>query len=185
MFYSRVIRQTVKSGVLSSTQHTLVVCGGMADRDALRPAGLESVTISNLDRRTADDCTPYRWDFQDAERLTYADKSFDIAIVSAGLHHCHSSHRALLEMYRMARKAVLVIEARDNLLIRTAVKLGFTVDYELEAVSDEGFETGGIANGSVRTLFTDGLNGKCLRPSRVLPRSINLISSPLRAADSL
>jgi ubiquinone/menaquinone biosynthesis C-methylase UbiE len=60
----------------------------------------------------------------DAERLTYGDGSFDVVIAHAGLHHCHSPHRALLEMYRVARKAAIAFESRDSRLIRTAVRLG-------------------------------------------------------------
>ncbi len=60
-------------------------------------------------------------------------------MVHAGLHHCGSPHRALLEMYRVARKAAVVFEARDSLMMRSAVALGFTNDFELEAVSSEGY----------------------------------------------
>jgi SAM-dependent methyltransferase len=79
---------------------------------------------------------------QDAEHLTYEDKSFDIVVVHAGLHHCYSPHRALLEMYRVARKCVVAFESRDNLLIRTAVRLGLTVDYEVDSVANG---KGGVA----------------------------------------
>ena len=69
-------------------------------------------------------------------------------VVHAGLHHCPSPHRALLEMYRVARKCAIVFEARDSLMMRAAVRLGLTVDFELEAVSVD-FKTGGLNNGPV------------------------------------
>jgi hypothetical protein len=65
------------------------------------------------------------------------------------LHHCASPHRALLEMYRVARKAAAVFEARDSLMMRSAIALGFTGDFELEAVSGEGYESGGLNNGPI------------------------------------
>src|SRR5262249_53502414 len=94
----------------------------------------------------------YVWERQDAENLTYGDGAFDVAMVHAGLHHCPSPHRALLEMYRVARKAVVVFEARDSLMVRTAVALGFASDFELEAVSGEGYESGGLNNGPIPNL---------------------------------
>ena len=73
-------------------------------------------------------------------------------MVHAGLHHCGSPHRALLEMYRVARKAAVIFEARDSLMMRSAVALGFTCDFELEAVSHEGYESGGLNNGPIPNL---------------------------------
>ena len=55
------------------------------------------MTISNVDE-SGDVYAPYAWSRQDAEALDLPDGSFDLAAVSAGLHHCASPHRALLEM---------------------------------------------------------------------------------------
>jgi hypothetical protein len=55
-------------------------------------------------------------------------------------------------MYRVARKAVVVFEARDSLMMRAAVSLGFTGEFELEAVSGEGYESGGLNNGPIPNL---------------------------------
>ena len=57
---------------------------------------------------------PYAWERQDAEALGYEDGSFDWGVVSAGLHHCRSPHAALLELYRVARRGLLALEARDS-----------------------------------------------------------------------
>jgi SAM-dependent methyltransferase len=104
----------------------------------MREVGFSDFTITNLD----DEMANHR---QDAENLTYEDGSFDTVIVHAGLHHCHSPHRALLEMYRVARKCAVAFEARDSLMMRAAVKLGFTMDYEHSAISADG-NRGGVAD---------------------------------------
>jgi len=127
----------------------LVVCGGEADRDAFRGAGFENVTISNLGAGDEDAFTPYAWSVLDAEDLSCEDGAFEVVVVSAGLHHCRSPHRALLEMYRVARRAVLVIESRDSALMRAGVRLGFVDEYELTAVAAHGFESGGVRDSSV------------------------------------
>jgi SAM-dependent methyltransferase len=142
-FYAEILR---KSGI-PRDQSILVACGGELDRDTLVDEGFTAVTISNLDiRLRGDEFSPYAWSFQDAEALNFADGAFDYCIVHAGLHHCASPHRALLEMYRVARKGVIAFEARDSLLMRTAVRAGRVPLYEAAAVRSHDFRYGGVRN---------------------------------------
>jgi len=148
-FYRSVLEQLLDDGVLRRELTVLVVAGGPADRDVFHELGFEHVTISNVDEEVAAaELAPYEWSFQDAEALTYADGSFDLTVVSAGLHHCRSPHRALLELYRVARVAALALESRDSALMRVAVKLGAVDEYELAAVAAHGLRSGGVANTS-------------------------------------
>jgi SAM-dependent methyltransferase len=148
-FYARTLRRLLDDGIVRRDMSVLVVCGGEADRDAFLGQGFEHVTISNLGEREDDAFRPYAWSVQDAEQLACADGGFDVVAVSAGLHHCRSPHRALLEMYRVARRGVLVIESRDSALMRAGVRLGFVDEYELTAVAAHGFESGGVRDSSV------------------------------------
>jgi ubiquinone/menaquinone biosynthesis C-methylase UbiE len=148
-FYVRTLVNLLESGTLSISDSVLVVCGGPFDKTSLEEVGFLNVTITNLDDRVDNLFTPYAWDRQDAEDLSYPDNQFDLVIVHAGLHHCPSPHRALLEMFRVARKCALAFEARDSLTLRIAKALGFTVDYEIEAVSGDKFERGGLNNGPI------------------------------------
>ena len=146
-FYRRVLVSLLADGVLDPSMSVLVSCGGSADRDALAGAGFTNVTITNVDSAGDDGAlAPFAWEHQDAEDLTHGDESFDVAIVSAGLHHCRSPHRALLELYRVARVAVIALESRDSSLMRLAVRLGAVDDYELAAVAAHGLQSGGVAN---------------------------------------
>jgi SAM-dependent methyltransferase len=148
-FYRRVLEQLLDQGVVRRDMTVLVVAGGPADRDVFRELGFEHVTISNVDEEVAAaELAPYEWSFQDAEALTYADGSFDLTVVSAGLHHCRSPHRALLELYRVARVATLALESRDSALMRVAIKLGAVDEYELAAVAAHDLRSGGVANTS-------------------------------------
>ena len=106
----------------------------------MRQVGFADFTITNLDGGRAN----HR---QDAENLTYGDGSFDVVIVHAGLHHCHSPHRALLEMYRVARKCIVAFESRDSLLMRAAVRMGLTESYEESGITADG--RGGVADTGV------------------------------------
>jgi SAM-dependent methyltransferase len=140
-FYERVLRELVDAGHVRRDFRVLVVAGGPVDREAFAACGFTSVTFTNLagdgDER------------QDAEALTYGDDTFDFAVISAGLHHCASPHRALLELYRVARRGVLALEARDSTLMRVAQRLGVVDEYELTAVADNAFSAGGVRNSPV------------------------------------
>jgi len=148
-FYRRVLTSLLDDGLLQREMSVLVVAGGTADSVAFESTGFERVTITNLDESQAPaDLAPYSWAYEDAERLTLPDESVDLAVVSAGLHHCRSPHRALLELYRVSRVAVLAIESRESALMRLGIKVRAVDDYELAAVAAHGLRAGGVANSS-------------------------------------
>ena len=137
-FYLNVLRRLLDAGTISTTDSVLVVCGGPLDEAVTAKVGFQNVIVTNLDNEMSNT-------FQDAENLTYENGSFDVVIVHAGLHHCHSPHRGLLEMYRVARKCVVVFEARDSMLMRIAIRAGLTEDFERSAISADGLR-GGVAD---------------------------------------
>jgi SAM-dependent methyltransferase len=149
-FYTGALRELMARGILDAGMRVLAVAAGATDRDVFRGLGFEDVTLTNIeDRPPLAVCEPYRWEHQDAESLTFPDEAFDWAVVSAGLHHCSSPHRALLELYRVAQRGVLAVEARDCALTRLAVRLGVVDAYELPAVAANGFRAGGVRDTSI------------------------------------
>jgi SAM-dependent methyltransferase len=146
-FYGEVVTELLKAGILGTRMRVLVTCGGRTDRTVLKKYGFQDVVISNVDQRPKkEDFEPYSWCHEDAERLTFEDESFDFCIVHSGLHHCYSPHRALLEMYRVARKGLLLFEPYDNLLTRLGVRLKVGQEYEHAAVHFNGGHYGGVGN---------------------------------------
>lgn len=146
-FYLRTVRALLEAGALAREQRVLVVAGGSADRDVFLELGVGDVTITNVEDAPAEGAyEPYRWERQDAEQLTYEDDAFDFGVVSAGLHHCRSPHRALLELYRVSRRGLLAIESRDSAAMRLAARVGLVDDYELAAVVANAFRHGGVRN---------------------------------------
>jgi SAM-dependent methyltransferase len=150
-FYSETLRRLLDDGWLGLDSSVLVVCGGRYDRDVFRGLGFRRVTISNLDSRLdsrmdGSEFAPYPWSLQDVESLGFEDGAFDFVVVHQGLHHCHSPHRGLLEMYRVARRGVLAFEPRDTRLVRLGVRLGFGQEYEIAAVAGNGLRAGGVGN---------------------------------------
>jgi SAM-dependent methyltransferase len=146
-FYRDTLKHMIRENVLSPAMRVVVACGGTYDRDILCDLGFKDVTITNLDSRLkGTEFAPYEWSYQDVEQLTFANDSFDFAIVHNGLHHCFSPHHGLLELYRVAKYGVLAFEPRDTLLVRIGVKLNFGQTYELAAVSHNGMQFGGVGN---------------------------------------
>ncbi|HZW07100.1 MAG TPA: methyltransferase domain-containing protein [Phycisphaerales bacterium] len=144
------LRKLMAEGHLSVNDTVLTVCAAGFEYQLFQKLGFKNVVITNLDVRTPPEAyAPYRWEKQDAMQLSAANESFDWCFVHAGLHHCDSPHRALLELYRVARKGVIAMEARDSLAMRTAVKLGLTGEYELEAVVRNDMKHGGLNNTAV------------------------------------
>lgn len=149
-FYQRTIAALLASGALTREMRVLVGCAGRPDRDLLHGLGFTHVTISNVDvRYDGTEFAPYPWSFQDAEHLDFPDGSFDACIVHNGLHHCYSPHRALLELYRVARRCVVVFEPRDTLLTRVGVKLNLGQEYEVAAVVGNDLRFGGVRNTAI------------------------------------
>jgi SAM-dependent methyltransferase len=140
-FYERVLGALLEQGLLERDLRILVVAGGEVDRAAFAALGFTDVTITNLSE--AGD------ERQDAEALGYPDDTFDVAVISAALHHCASPHRALLELYRVGRRGLVAFEARDSALMRLAQRLHVVDEYELTAVADNGFASGGVRNTQV------------------------------------
>ncbi len=146
-FVKSVLEKLIRENTIRLDESILAVCAGSEEKDLFLLLQCNNVTISNLDNRVkGDEFSPLRWSFQDAQNLSFPDNSFDFTFVSDGLHHCQSPHRALLEMYRVARKGVIVFEGRDSLLMRIANRLKLVSEYELEAVVDNGYRFGGVNN---------------------------------------
>lgn len=142
-FYTRVLAGWVRDRGAS----ILVVGGGATDRSVLLKLGFQNAVISNLDSPTdTRPFAPYDWRILDAENLQCRDEEYDYVIVHAALHHCASPHRALLEMYRVARHALILFESRDSLVMRIVEALGLTETYETSAVYYNRCECGGVRN---------------------------------------
>jgi len=138
-FYVHVLKTALNDGALRANDRVLVVCGGDKDEASLRAAGLQNFELSNIGGGVA----------VDVENLSYPDEAFDAVIVHSGLHHCASPHRGLLEMYRVAKRCIILFEPADNFVTRLGQKLGIGQTYEFAAVHGNRLECGGWRNTSV------------------------------------
>jgi SAM-dependent methyltransferase len=130
---------------LSNRQARILVVGAEDnDMQVFRHLGFSNITLLNLGFRCP--TLPEGWSFAhgDGHALPFPDGSFDAVVTHATLHHCRSPHRVLLEMYRVAREAVVFIEARDSSLMRWVEFFGVTQSYEVTAVFGNGGVRGGV-----------------------------------------
>jgi SAM-dependent methyltransferase len=145
-----VISELLADGTISRSDTVIAVCAGEREHELFSTYNFEHVVISNINEQEHIDWSPsYTWSCQDAQALSYEDGSFDFAFVANGLHHCSSPHRAMLEMYRVARKGIIVIESRRSLLMQVANRLGLSPEYEVEAVVGSELEHGGVDNTAI------------------------------------
>jgi glycosyltransferase involved in cell wall biosynthesis/SAM-dependent methyltransferase len=122
----------------AAPETVLVVCCG---------SGMEAEMVARTGRRVvALDLSPEavarareraaRFDFRldlvvgDAEHLPFADSSFDFVFVHDGLHHLSDPYRGVREMFRVARRAVVIAEPADAALTHLATRLGISGVYE-------------------------------------------------------
>jgi ubiquinone/menaquinone biosynthesis C-methylase UbiE len=149
-FYAATINKILQKNIIERHDSILVVGGGDADKNAFLKNGFKNVVITNVEYdRGVNDYSPYSWEYQDMENLTYGDAVFDWVFVHAGLHHCASPHRALCEMLRVSKKGIGVIEARNSLLNKISISLGFVPEYELEPLVLSRGGSGGLRNSNI------------------------------------
>jgi ubiquinone/menaquinone biosynthesis C-methylase UbiE len=114
-----------------------VCCGSgmMSQKFARRGARVTGIDFSSAAIARARE-RARRFDFNahflvgDAENLAFQDRSYDIVAVHDGLHHLGDPFRAIGEMARVARNAVLVMDPADAAFTRLAVRLRLAVDVE-------------------------------------------------------
>jgi len=112
--------------------------------------GFKDVLITNIAKdRGVQDYTPFKWEYQDIENLTYPDDAFDWVFVHAGLHHCSSPHRGLCEMLRVSKNGIGIFEARDSITINLATFFGLVPKYELEPCVLSNGNDGGLRNTNI------------------------------------
>jgi len=138
-FYLCVLKKALQGSLIRRTDKILLVCGGSTDSAVLHAAGLNNFTLSNIDNGASGD----------VENLPYEAQSFDAVIVHSGLHHCASPHRGLLEMYRVARRVVILFEPVDSLATKMGRLIGLGQTYEFASVFDCNLKSGGWRNTSV------------------------------------
>lgn len=152
--FERVLRNCVQSMGLDLMSDVLVAGGSAEDGRTLHRIGFTRVTLSNLlDPRPSEQAdlndAEMRTVRVDAEAMELADNSYDLVLAHEVLHHCRSPHKALLEMLRVSRKHVILLEPNNSFSMQVLLRLRFSFPYELPAVIASGFQTGDVRDSSI------------------------------------
>ena len=98
------------------------VTGVDLDTDAIERAKVRAKRFGfSGDFRTANACD-----------LPFPDRSFDIVSVHDGLHHIPDPHKAIREMSRVAKRAIVITEPARSFLTEVSIRLGTSLRYEGE-----------------------------------------------------
>ena len=133
---------------LDKNSKILVVGSGEDDFNLFKNNKFKNFTCSNLGGKEINGNTFKQLDINNINEL---DESYDYVVAHACIHHCSKPHNGILEMYRVAKKGVLVIESKDSFLMKLMIALNFAEKYELSAISssDEFGDQGGVDNTSI------------------------------------
>ncbi|MDT5271687.1 MAG: hypothetical protein QOH49_3873 [Acidobacteriota bacterium] len=96
----------------------------------------------------------------DADRLPYADASFDAACVFRSLHHMENPPTVLREMSRCVRKAVFVYDSaggRSRMVKRTLQTVGLyqPIYYLMRGQRDTGYRPANETEGPVKVFYAE------------------------------
>ena len=116
----------------------------------LSALGFKQALITSIDKPRL---SIYPFKKENAQSLSFKNNIFDTVIVHDGLHHCQMPHMALLEMYRVARKKVILFEAQDTFFVRFLTSLNLIPEYEITAIDSSGSKGGVNNTGSANYIY--------------------------------
>ena len=125
---------------------SILVLGASSDEASLfHKLQFKKITLSNIDLSQLKGAQKYNFklikvDFRNLFKLK--NNSYDYIAVHASIHHTSKPHNTLLEMYRIAKHGILIIESNDSFIMRLSVKLNFSEDFEKSAVNESTYGEG-------------------------------------------
>ena len=122
----------------------LVLGAGKLDKKIFEELKYKNFYLSNIESSTENDLNF----FNNLHDLKLENESYDYCVAHACIHHSSKPHNAILELYRVSSKGVLIIEANDSIISRLACKLGFSEEYEISAVK-KNITYGGVDNSNI------------------------------------
>lgn len=123
-FYEDFVKKNI------SNKHAKIIVFGAGENDLkiFKNLGFKEVTFTNLNSNNN------QTNKVNIHENKLGAQSYDYCVTNASIHHSSKPHLAILEMYRVSKKGVLIIESNDSLIVRAAVKLNFAEEFEISAV---------------------------------------------------
>jgi len=149
--FERTLRTCVGAVDIDLRHRVLIVGGSFRDVHSLYRVGFRNMTLSNVEPLVDAESDPMpdaaiELLYADLEKLPVPDASYDLVLAHEVLHHCRSPHAALVEMLRVSRRHVVVMEPNDSAVMRWLTRLRLSAPYELPAVIYNDYRKGGVNN---------------------------------------
>lgn len=134
---------------IDRNENFLLISASEHEIKILQELGYSNFSITYHNKKELKDFTNYGFELsknlfeEDVRNLSFDDQSFKYVITNATLHHVDQPHKAITEMYRVAKKGVLIIESNDSLIMQIACKLKLAEEFEVSSVDIEN-KSGGL-----------------------------------------
>ena len=150
-FYENQIKKFIKEN-----KKILILGASSKEADLFYKLKYKKVTLSNINLQQLNNLNKNKFlikkiDFNNLYKIK--SNSYDYVIVHASIHHTNKPHSVIIEMYRIARNGILIIEANDSWIMRTSVKLGFSEEFEKSALNEKDFVGGVNATDTPNYIF--------------------------------
>lgn len=125
---------------ISKNENFLLISGSLNEIQILRSLGYTNFTITYHDEQEEKNLQNCGFKLNknifrsDVRNLKFKNQSFEYVVTNATLHHVDQPHKAITEMYRVAKKGVLIIESNDSLTMQMACKLKFAEEFEISSI---------------------------------------------------
>jgi ubiquinone/menaquinone biosynthesis C-methylase UbiE len=125
---------------INKNEKFLLISASIHEIQILRNLGYTNFAITYHDEKEKENLQNYGFEINknlfkaDVRNLKFENQSFEYVITNATLHHVDQPHKAITEMYRVAKKGVLIIESNDSLTMQIACKLKFAEEFEVSSI---------------------------------------------------
>ena len=131
---------------------SILVLGASSDEASLfHKLQFKRVTLSNIDLAQLRGAEKYKFkkkkiDFRSLFKIK--NNSYDYVVVHASIHHTSRPHNILIEMYRIAKYGILIIESNDSFIMRLSVRLNFSENFEKSSLNENNY-VGGVDGSNI------------------------------------
>ena len=157
----------VQKNIVDTSAKILVLGAGIKDESIFKKLNFKNVTYSNYNSSGQNDKYINNILLQD---IKLEDESYDYCVAHACIHHSSKPHNSILEMHRVAKKGILVIEANDCLTTRIACRLNYAEEFEKTAV--------------INNNLSGGVDNLKLKPPKEINKNLSFLKQNLRESDS-
>ena len=139
---------------INKNDNFLLISGSIYEIQILRDLGYKNFSITYHNEKEEKNLQNFGFEInknlfqEDVRNLRFKNQTFEYVITNATLHHVDLPHKAITEMYRVAKKGVIIIESNDSLIMKIACKFKLAEEFEVSSI-DLKNNSGGLLDSAV------------------------------------